>query len=170
MIEKDMTTSETLPGPEQQIARLGLRLPTAVPPVGNYVRAAQTGNLLFVSGHLPDSAGAPDYTGKVGRDLTTAEGYQAARQATINLLGTVRQALGSLDRVTRVVKLFGVVNSTEDFTEQPQVINGASDLLQEVFGRAAVHARSAVGMPQLPRNNCVEVEAVIELDGSASLA
>jgi enamine deaminase RidA (YjgF/YER057c/UK114 family) len=112
-------------------------------------------------------AGAPDYTGKVGRDLTTAEGYQAA---TINLLGTVRQALGSLDRVTRVVKLFGMVNSTEDFTEQPQVINGASDLLQEVFGRAAVHARSAVGMPQLPRNSCVEVEAVIELDGSASLA
>ena len=170
MTEEGIAASEAMLGPEQRVAQLGLRLPSVVPPVGNYVRAARTGNLLFVSGHLPDSAGAPDHAGKLGRDLTTAEGYQAARQATISLLGTIRQALGSLDRVTQVIKVFGMVNSTEDFTEQPQVINGASDLLQEVFGPAAVHARSAVGMAQLPRNNCVEVEAVIEFAGPASPA
>lgn len=151
-------------GAEERVARLQLDLPKSVPPVGNFVRAVQSGNLLFVSGHLPDSAGVPCHTGKLGRDLTTAEGYQAARQATINLLGTVRGALGDLDHVIRVVKLFGMVNSTEDFTEQPQVMNGASDLLHEVFGSAAVHARSAVGMAQLPRNNCVEIEAIIEVE------
>jgi enamine deaminase RidA (YjgF/YER057c/UK114 family) len=160
---------ETPVRPEQQVASLGLQLPAIVPPVGNYVRTVRSGNLLFVSGHLPDSAGTPSHMGKLGRDLTTTEGYQAARQSAINLLGSVRQALGSLDQVTRVVKLFGMVNSTEDFTDQPQVINGASDLLQEVFGPAAVHARSAVGMAQLPRNNCVEVEAIIEIDESDSL-
>lgn len=148
--------------PEDCVKELGLELPSSIPPIGNYVRAMATGNLLFVSGHLPDSAGTPLYLGKLGRDLTVEEGYLAAQQATLALLGTVKQSLGSLNRVTQVVKLLGMVNSSEDFTQQPQVLNGASDLLQAVFGDRATHARSAVGMAQLPRNNCVEIEAIIE--------
>jgi enamine deaminase RidA (YjgF/YER057c/UK114 family) len=148
---------------ERRVAELRLALPDSIPPVGNYVRAVRTGDLLFISGHLPDSAGAPLHSGKLGRDVTTEQGYQAARQAAVNLLGTVRQHVGDLNRVHRIVKLLGMVNSTEAFTEQPQVIDGASDLLREVFGGAAMHARSAVGMAQLPRNNCVEIEAVIEV-------
>jgi enamine deaminase RidA (YjgF/YER057c/UK114 family) len=101
--------------------------------------------------------------GKLGRELTTGQGYEAARQAAICLLGSIRNATGDLNRVTRVVKLLGMVNSTDAFTEQTQVINGASDLLAEVFGEDGLHARSAVGMAQLPRNNCVEIEAVVSL-------
>lgn len=149
---------------DARVAELGITLPESIPPVGKYLRSVQTGNLLFVSGHLPDSAGDPIYTGKLGRDLTVEQGYEAAREAAIAMLGTVHQALGTLNRVTRIVKLLGMVNSTESFIEQPQVINGASDLLHEVFGASvAAHARSAVGMAQLPRNNCVEIEGVFEV-------
>ncbi len=147
---------------EARIQELGIQLPQSIPPVGNYLRSMSTGNLLFTSGHLPDSAGTPIHAGKLGRDLTVDQGYEAARQAMIATLGTVRNALGTLDRVTRIVKLLGMVNSTTEFIEQPAVINGASDLLQEVFGETAPHARSAVGMAQLPRNNCVEIEAIFE--------
>lgn len=149
--------------PEERLAALRLELPSVIPPVGRYVRAVQTGNLLFCSGHLPDSAGEPVHLGKLGRDLTTEQGYAAARQAAVNLLGTIRSSLGSLDHVARIVKLLGMVSSTEDYVEQPLVLNGASDLLHEVLGERAIHARSAVGMAQLPRNNCVEVEAVVEV-------
>jgi enamine deaminase RidA (YjgF/YER057c/UK114 family) len=149
--------------PEARLAVLGLTLPAVVPPVGLYVRAVLTGNLLFCSGHLPDSAGEPIHLGKLGRDLTTEQGYAAARQAAVNLLGTIRTSVGSLDRVRRVVKLLGMVNSTEDFVEQPLVMNGASQLLHDVLGERAIHARSAVGMVQLPRNNCVEIEAIVEI-------
>lgn len=148
--------------PERRVRELGLELPSSIPPIGNYVRAVATGNLLFVSGHLPDSAGTPLHLGKLGRDVTVEEGYAAAQQATLALLGTVQQSLGSLDRVVQFVKLLGMVNSTEEFIQQPQVVNGASDLLQAVFGDRATHARSAVGMAQLPRNNCFELEAIIE--------
>lgn len=148
---------------EARVEQMGIALPTVVPPVGRYVRAVQSGPLLFCSGHLPDSAGTPVHMGKLGRELTTQQGYEAARQAAVNLLGTIRASLGSLDRVARVVKLLGMVSSTEDFIEQPLVLNGASDLLHEVLGDQAVHARSAVGMAQLPRGNCVEIEAIIEV-------
>lgn len=150
-------------GFDARTAELGIELPKSIPPVGNYLRSMQTGNLLFVSGHLPDSAGEPLHVGKLGRDVTVDEGYQAARQAAIAMLGTVRNALGSLDRVTRIVKLLGMVNSTEDFIEQPAVINGVSDLFHDIFGDRAPHARSAVGMAQLPRNNCVEIEGIFEV-------
>lgn len=158
-----MTTSAHSHDAELRIAELKIELPDSIPPVGNYVRAVQTGRLLYTSGHLPDSAGTPLHLGKLGRDLTADQGYDAARQAAINLLGTVRQSLGDLNRIGRVVKLLGMVNSTETFIEQPRVIDGASDLLREVLGDASLHARSAVGMAQLPRNNCVEIEAIIEL-------
>jgi enamine deaminase RidA (YjgF/YER057c/UK114 family) len=102
--------------------------------------------------------------GKLGRDLDTAEGYKAARSAMINALGTVRQCLGDLDRVSHFVKLLGMVNSMPDFTEQPMVMNGASDLLQEIFGdKIAPHARSAVGMAALPRGNSIEIEMILEV-------
>lgn len=148
--------------PNERVKSLGISLPTSIPPVGNYVRSKITGNLLFLSGHLPDSAEEPIHLGKLGRDLTTEQGYAAARQAIIAMLGTIHNALGSLDRITAFVKLLGMVNSTEDFIEQPAVINGASDLLHEIFGETAIHARSAVGMAQLPRGNCVEIEAIVE--------
>jgi enamine deaminase RidA (YjgF/YER057c/UK114 family) len=151
------------PVPESRVTELGIVLPPAVPALGRYAGAVQTGPLLFCSGHLPEIDGDA-VRGKLGRDVTTEEGYAAARQATINLLGTVRSSIGSLDKVTRVVKLFGMVNSDETFTEHPHVIDGASDLLHEIFGPRASHARTAVGMAQLPRNNCVEIEAVFEID------
>lgn len=152
----------------QRLDEFDISLPASIPPVaaGNYCRAVCSGNLLFVSGHLPDSAGDPVHVGKLGRDLTTAEGYDASRQAALNLLATVRDAAGGLDRVQRVVKLLGMVNCDESYTEQSKVIDGASDLLCQVLGDVAVHARSAVGMAQLPRNNCVELEAIVELMGS----
>ncbi len=154
--------------PESRLAASGLVLPTSVPPVGNYARAARVGTLLFVSGHLPDSGAEPIHLGRLGRNLTTSEGYAAARQAAVNMLATIRAATGSLDHVDAVVKLLGMVCCTEDFAEQPQVINGASDLLHEIFGTPAVHARSAVGMMALPRGNCVEIEAILELSAEGA--
>jgi enamine deaminase RidA (YjgF/YER057c/UK114 family) len=148
---------------DDRLVSMGIVLPPPSVPGGNYVKSVQTGRLLFVSGHLPDSGGTPLHMGKLGHDLTTADGYAAARQAAINLLGAVRNAIGDLNRVTRVVKLLGMVNSAEDFIEQSRVIDGASDLFHEVFGDVALHTRSAVGMAQLPRNNCVELEAILEL-------
>lgn len=155
----------------RRLEELDISLPVAIPPVaaGNYARAVCSGNLLFVSGHLPDSAGDPMYVGKLGRDVTTAQGYDASRQAALNLLATVRDAAGGLDRVQRVVKLLGMVNCIESYTEQSKVIDGASDVLCQVLGDAAVHARSAVGMAQLPRNNCVELEAIVELTDTTGL-
>lgn len=155
-----LPTSST---PEARLVELGLELPSGVPSLGRYVGAVQSGCLLFCSGHLPDFAADPVFLGKLGVDFTVAQGYEAARRTAINLLGTVRASLGSLDRVARVVKVFGMVNSADEFTEQPKVIDGASDLLSEVFGERAPHARSAVGMAQLPHGNCVEIEAVFEV-------
>lgn len=149
---------------EDRLTELRIELPKSNPPAGNYVRAHQTGNLLFVSGHLPDSDGTDRFMGKLGRELTTADGYQAARWAAINALGTVKQYIGELDRVTHFVKLLGMVNSMPEFIEQPQVMNGASDLLHELFGPSiAPHARSAVGMAVLPRGNSVEIEMIVEV-------
>jgi len=128
-----------------------------------YVRAVRSGNLLFVSGHGPMKDGVPQYVGKVGRDLGLDQGYAAARLTALNLLATIRAELGSLDRVARVVKVVGFVNSASGFSDQPKVINGASELFQEVFGEAGRHARSAVGVTELPMNIAVEVEAIVEV-------
>lgn len=149
---------------EAKLAERGLTLPAAPKPVANYVRAVRTGDLLFVSGHGPSRDGAMVYTGKVGRDLTVEQGYEAARLVALNCLASVKEALGDLDRVRRVVKLLGMVNCTPDFAQQPQVINGASDLLVELYGDAGRHARSAVGMGALPQNIAVEIEMVLEVE------
>jgi enamine deaminase RidA (YjgF/YER057c/UK114 family) len=143
---------------EQKLTSLGLTLPRGTVPVANFVSTVQTGNLLFVSGHISTTL-----RGKLGRDVTREQGYEAARQIALDLLGSVHDALGDLDRVKRLVKLLGLVNSTEAFTEQPFVINGASDLLVEVFGTQGQHARSAIGVAQLPANAAVEIEMIVEV-------
>jgi enamine deaminase RidA (YjgF/YER057c/UK114 family) len=149
---------------EAKLAEMGLSLPAPPAPVGNYVGAVQTGNLLFVSGHGPRRLDdSTILVGKVGRDLTTAQAYDTAKAVMLNCLASIKRELGDLDRVQRVVKLLGMVNCTEEFVEPPKVINGASDLLVELYGEAGRHARSAVGMQQLPMNIPVEIEMIVEV-------
>ncbi len=150
---------------EERIRELGLELPQQSSPAANYVSAARTGNLLFLSGHgATVRDGKRGYIGKVGAELSAEQGYQAARDVCLNCLSTIRTFAGSLDKVTRVVKVLGFVNSAVGFQEQPKVINGASDLLVEVFGERGRHARSAVGMAELPFGMAVEIEMVVELN------
>jgi enamine deaminase RidA (YjgF/YER057c/UK114 family) len=145
---------------DARLAELGIELPPPVRPIATYVRHVQTGNLLFISGTGPTNT-AP--SGKLGADLTTEQGYAVAREVGLQILATVKDALGSLDRVTRVVKVLGMVNSAPDFGDQPKVINGCSDLLVEVFGDAGMHTRSAVGFVALPNQIAVEIEATFEV-------
>ena len=150
--------------PEEKLRALQLTLPKMLPPVANFVPVRKTGNWAYVSGHAPvDGQGKICMTGKVGRDLTIEEGYQAARLAALACLSSLQTALGSLDQVKGIVKIVGFVNNSEDFAQQPQVVNGASDLLVEIFGEQGKHARSAVGMAALPSNIPVEIEMVVEI-------
>jgi enamine deaminase RidA (YjgF/YER057c/UK114 family) len=148
---------------EKKLKDLGIILPAPPQPIANYVRAVRVGNFLFVSGHGPYNDGKIKLAGKVGRELTVEEGYQVARNVGLNCLATVRAAVGDLDRVKQVVKLLGMVNCTEDFKDQPKVINGCSDLLVEVFGEIGKHARSAVGMQALPNGIPVEIEMILDI-------
>jgi len=148
---------------EKRLKELGISLPAAPKPVANYVPCVRFGNLLFVSGHGPYNDEKTILSGKLGKDLTVEPGYQAARNVALNALSSVKAALGDLDKVRRVVKLLGMVNCTEDFKDQPKVINGASDLLVEIFGEAGRHARSAVGMQSLPNGIPVEIEMILEV-------
>jgi enamine deaminase RidA (YjgF/YER057c/UK114 family) len=150
-------------GIEERLKELGLELPSSATPMANYVPAVRTGNLVFLSGHGPLEKDRL-VTGKVGSDLTVEEGYQAARLTAIGLLGTLKDLIGDLERVRRIVKLLGMVNCDSTFMEQPQVVNGASDLLVEVFGERGRHARSAVGMNALPVNIAVEIEMIVEVE------
>lgn len=148
---------------DQKLADLGIVLPSPKAPVANYVPVVRTGNLLFVSGQVSvDSAGTVT-TGKLGAGMSIEDGRAAARLCAINVLAQVKAATGDLNQVARIVKLVGFVNSSLDFTDQPAVINGSSDLLVEVFGDKGRHARSAVGVASLPFNAAVEVEAIIEI-------
>jgi enamine deaminase RidA (YjgF/YER057c/UK114 family) len=147
---------------EERIRALQLALPKPSRPVGAYLKATRSGNLLYLSGHGPTQDGAVRYAGKVGRDISLEEGRAAARLTMLNLLGTIRAELGSLDRVTRIVKVLGFVNSAPGFVQQPKVIDGASELLIEVFGELGRHARSAVGIAELPMNIAVEIEMIVE--------
>lgn len=148
---------------EARLASLGIALPAASAPAANYVPFVQTGSLLFISGQISMKGDGTRLTGKVGDTVDLAGGAAAARQCGINLIAQMKAALGDLDRVTRVVKLVGFVNSTPDFYDQPKVINGCSDLFVEVFGDAGRHARSAVGVAALPFDVSVEVEAIVEV-------
>ncbi len=149
---------------EKRLKDLGIKLPEPPRPAANYVQAVRTGNLLFISGHGPYDDGKTILSGKLGKELTIEEGYRTARSVALNCLASVKAVLGGLDKVKRVVKLLGMVNCTEDFRDQPKVINGASDLLVEVFGEAGRHARSAVGMQSLPNGIPVEIEMILEVE------
>ena len=150
---------QQVPSPEDRLRDLGLELPEAATPVANYVTRVQVGDLLFISGHGPRNQ-----VGKVGGGVTLEEGYAAARDAGIRVIATVRDELGTLDRVARVVQILGMVNCAPDFYQQPQVINGFSDLLVEVFGEELGRgARAAVGMVSLPRNISVEVQSTFQV-------
>ncbi len=146
---------------EQRLKDLGIELPTPAQPIATYVRYVQTGNLLFISGTGPSDS-APK--GKVGTDLTVEQGKQVAREVGLGIIATAQQALGDLDRVKRVVKVLGMVNCAPDFDQQPQVMNGCSDLFVEVFGEAGRHTRSAVGFVALPGQIAVEIECTMEVD------
>ncbi len=150
---------------EARIKEIGLALPPPPKPGGNYVPGVRVGDLLFLSGHGPGRVdGVPSARGKVGRDLSIEDGYKVAREVGISLLGTAKALLGSLDKVKRVVKVLGMVNSAEGFGDQPKVINGFSDLMVEVFGENGRHARSAVGMAELPSGIPVEIEMILEVE------
>ncbi len=164
----DVTAAEQVEettSPEKRLRELGIKLPPSPKPVAVYVPAVRTGNTLYTSGHGPSKDGKL-IQGKVGKDLTLKQGYDAARVVGLNVLSTVRAALGSLDRVVRLVKVLGMVNCTADFKQQPQVINGFSELMVQVFGeKNGKAARSAVGMAALPSNIPVEIEAIFEVRG-----
>jgi len=145
--------------PEDRMNTLGYTLKPVRPAVGNYVSLVRTGNLIFTAGQ-----GVDEFHGKLGRDLTIEEGYLASRQSMLNLLSALKNELGELSKIKKIIKILGFVNCTDSFTEQPKVMNGASDLLVEVFGEKGKHARSAVGMAQLPNNTAIEIEMIVEIE------
>lgn len=150
---------------EQKLKELGLQLPPASKPIANYVKYVRTGNLLFLAGHGPTKADGTNIVGKVGKDLTVEQGYEAAKITALSLIATLKDALGGdLSKVKRIVKVNGYVNCLPDFTDQPKVINGCSDLLVAVFGEKGKHARAAMGMVALPNNIAVEIELVVEVE------
>ena len=151
-------------GPESKLAELGLELPSLPAPVANYVRAVQTGNLVFLAGHGPAKPKGGYVTGKLGADLTVEQGQAAARLTALALLSSLKAEIGSLDRVRRIVKVTGMVNSAPDFTDQHLVMNGFSDLIVEIFGDRGRHARAAVGMVSLPIGLAVEIEMIVEVE------
>ena len=145
-----------------KLSQLGISLPPAATPAAAYVPFVRTGNLVFVSGHIARRDGKP-WVGQLGGSIATAEGKAAARAIAIDLMGTLHAAVGDLNKVTRIVKLMSLVNSTATFTEQHLVTNGASELFGEVFGAAGAHARSAFGVAQIPMGACVEIELIAEV-------
>jgi len=150
--------------PEENLAKLGLLLPTPAKPVAAYVPAVRTGNLLYVSGQLPFVDGKLPKTGRLGEGVGIEEGQKLAQQAMLNVLGVVKAELGSLSKVTRVVRVGAFVASADAFTDQPKVANGGSELLQQVFGEKGRHARAAVGVNTLPLGTPVEIEALFEVE------
>ncbi|MDO6565916.1 RidA family protein [Alteromonas sp. 1_MG-2023] len=149
--------------PEARLKALNIVLPSPPQPVANYVNGVQAGNLIFLAGKGPKSPDGKELRGKVGKDVTIDEAYAGARLTAINQLAVLKTMLGDLKRVKRIVKVLGMVNSSPDFVEQPAVINGFSDLMVEVFGDRGRHARAAVGMASLPRDQSVEIELVVEI-------
>ncbi|MEW6739634.1 MAG: RidA family protein [Nitrospirota bacterium] len=149
--------------PEEKLKELGIILSEAPKPLGSYVPCVQTGNLLFLSGMLPLKDGKLIKTGKLGESVSIEEAQEDARQCVINALSVLKSHLGSLDKIKRCIKLNGYVASSQDFTEQPKVLNAASDLLFEIFGEAGRHARAAVGVSVLPLNSPIEIDFIFEV-------
>jgi enamine deaminase RidA (YjgF/YER057c/UK114 family) len=150
--------------PEDRLVQLKLTLPPAPKPVAVYKPAVRVGNLLYVSGHGPLKEDKTLITGRLGKDMTLEQGYAAAKQTGLAILATLKDTLGSLGKVKRLVKSYGMVNCTDDFLDQPKVINGYSELMRDVFGDAGIGARSAVGHNSLPGNIAVEIEAIFEVE------
>jgi len=148
---------------EERLAALGLAVPTPAKPVAAYVPTARTGNLVFTAGQIPLVEGQLKYKGKLGLEISIEQGYDSARICALNCLGAIKAEIGSLDKVTRVVKVTGFVAAAQGFTDEPKVINGASELLVAAFGEAGKHARSAVGVAELPMGVPTEVEMIVEV-------
>jgi enamine deaminase RidA (YjgF/YER057c/UK114 family) len=160
-----LPTSYAQKSPETRLKELGVELITPTPPVANYAKAVRTGNLIYLSGHGPASGDGTEITGKVGKNLSTEDGIQAAKRTAISLLSTLKVELaGDLNRVKRIVKVNGWVNCTDDFNDQPKVMNGCSDLLVAVFGEKGKHARTSLGTNALPSNIAIEIEMIVEVD------
>ena len=149
---------------ETKIKEKGITLTAPTTPIANYVNAVKVGNLLYLSGRGPSQSDGTYITGKLGKELTIEQGYAAARLTAINHLSVIKSELGSLNKVKRIVKVLGMVNCSDDFKDQPKVINGYSDLMVEIFGDKGKHARSAVGMSSLPLGMAVEIEVIIEVE------
>ncbi len=150
--------------PEERLKEKGIVLSIPSPPVANYVNAVRVGNLLYLAGKGPSKPDGSYIIGKVGKDLSVEQGYEAARLTAISHLSVLKAELGNLNKVKRIVKVLGMVNCTDDFKDQPKVINGYSDLMVEIFGEKGKHARSAVGMNALPMGIAVEVEVIVEIE------
>ncbi|MEI7875526.1 MAG: RidA family protein [Alphaproteobacteria bacterium] len=149
---------------EERLKELGIELTKPTTPMGSYVNAVRTGNLLYLAGKGPGLPGKPLPVGKLGRDFSIDQGYGFARDTGLSILAALKEELGDLDRVKRIVKVLGMVNATSEYGSQPEVINGCSDLFVEVFGERGRHARSAVGMGSLPRGIPVEIEVIVEIE------
>ncbi|GHM99765.1 hypothetical protein WSM22_12550 [Cytophagales bacterium WSM2-2] len=149
---------------DKKLKELSVELYPPTKPMGNYVKVVRSGNLLFFAGHGPTRADNSNITGKVGKDLTLEQGYEAAKQTGVALLSTLKGEIGDLNKVKRIVKVLGMVNCTDTFVDQPKVINGFSDLMVAIFGEKGKHARSAVGMYMLPSNISVEIEMIVEIE------
>lgn len=148
---------------EAKLKELGITVPAPAKPVAAYVPAVKDGNYVYTSGQIPLVEGQLKFQGKVGKDLPLEQGYEAAKVCAINCLAAIKGVIGSLDNVEQIVKVVGFVNSAPGFTDQPKVINGASELVGQVFGKAGEHARSAVGVSELPINSAVEVEMIVKV-------
>lgn len=148
---------------EETLKALGYAVPKAAIPLANYAPGIVDGNMLYVSGQLPTEEGKLKYGGRLGDECGLEDGREAAKICALNGLGVIKALVGDLDRVDKIVKITGFVNSSADFTDQPKVVNGASDLLGQVFGQAGVHARSAVGVASLPLGACCEVELIVRI-------
>ncbi|RJQ56173.1 MAG: RidA family protein [Desulfobacteraceae bacterium] len=149
---------------KEKLKKLGIELPDVPKPMGNYVDAVRTGNLLFLSGKGPRKVDGGAAVGKLGKEVSVEQGYKDARSVGLILIAVMQKELGDLDRVKRIVKVLGMVNSDPNFGDQPKVINGCSDLFVEVFGEKGRHARSAVGMGSLPSGITVEIETIVEVE------
>ena len=150
---------------EKKLEEMGLKVPAVAIPVANYAPGIKIGNLIYVSGQLPMADGKLAYQGKLGETYSLEQGYEAAKLCALNCIGVLKSLAGDLDLVEKVIKITGFVNSAAGFTDQPKVVNGASDLLGQVFGEAGVHSRSAVGAFELPLGACCEVEMIVQLKG-----
>lgn len=149
---------------EEKIKQMEINIPEVVKPLAAYIPAMQVGNLVMTSGQVPISAGTVKYIGKIGKDLSEDQGKEAAKLCALNCLSAIKSVIGNLDKIKRVVKLTVFVNSTEGFTAQPKVANGASEFIGEIFGEAGKHVRSAVGVSELPLNSAVEIEMIVEVN------